>query len=121
MTPSNNCCPTCGSQIAPLQLFVCLQSNVATRLGQTVRLSGQQAVMLHTLLKRQPRVTTNEYFASALWGIGPDAPENETRHIGVQMHRLRRALAPLRVRIENEYGAGYRLVLDELPVMREVA
>lgn len=115
------CCPTCGSQIAPLTLAVCLQSNIATRLGRHARLTAQQAVMLHTLIGRQPLVTTNEQFAAALWGIGTDAPENEARLIGVQMYRLRHAVAPLFVRIVNEYRTGYRLVLDKLPVAREVA
>lgn len=114
-------CPTCSQPISPLTLSVCLQSNVAVRLGMVAKLAGQQAVMLHTLIERQPMATTAEHFAVALWGIGTEAPENEKRHIGVQMHRLRRTLAPLFVRVENEYGTGYRLVLDELPAIREVA
>jgi len=90
-------------------------------LGKLVKLSSQQAVMLHTLLKRQPLATTQEQFAKALWGIGSEAPEDEGNHIKVQLHYLRRKIAPLSVRIENEYGVGYRLVLDDMPAVREVA
>lgn len=113
-------CPTCGSQISPLTLAVCLQSNVATRLGLTVKLSPHRAVMLAALIDRHPRAAAVTHIAARLWGA-EDGPENERNTIAVQMAHLRRSLAPLGVQIPLRYKTGYRLVLDELPAVREVA
>jgi DNA-binding response OmpR family regulator len=107
-------CPTCGQQIAPLELLLSLETNMATRLGHTAKLSPQQAEILHVLLTRQPRMVSAPDICAAIYG-STDGPYDEAQVVRSQMANLRRNLAPLSVRIETVYGTGYRLVLDELP------
>lgn len=113
-------CPTCGQQVAPLELFVCLQSNTASRLGRNVRLSPQQTVILHTLADKAPQALSAADLCVALYGAG-DGPENENQTARSQMRYLRRRLAPLAIRIESTWGHGYRVVLDDLPARCAVA
>lgn len=121
MTPSPApCCPTCGQQIAPLQLFVCLESNVATRAGREVKLQPKQAEILHAMLERMPKVTSLPHLAAKVWGAG-DSPDDEPQTLRVMIAQLRSRLASLSVRIKCTPLTGYRLVLDELPTVREVA
>ena len=107
-------CPTCGQQIAPLQLLLSLETNMVTRLGRTARLSPQQAEILHVLLARQPRTVSAADICVSIYG-STDGPYDEAQVVRSQMANLRRHLAPLSVRIETTLGVGYRLVLDELP------
>lgn len=107
-------CPTCGQQIAPLQLLLSLETNKATRLGRTAALSPQQAEILHVLMKRQPRAVSAADISAAIYANG-DGPDDEAQVVRVQMWKMRRHLAPLCVRIETIHGTGYRLALDDLP------
>jgi DNA-binding response OmpR family regulator len=113
-------CPTCNQQISPLTLLVCLESHAASRFGQIVKLSPHEAVILDALVGRHPRASSMAHLASKLWGA-EEGPENEAENIRVKMARLRRLVSPLGVQIKLRYKTGYRLVLDELPAMREVA
>lgn len=116
----NATCPTCGSQISPLTLAVCLQSNVAVRFGREVKLQPKHAEILHTLLERAPLATSLPHLVAKVWGIG-DSPDNELNTLRVMISQLRVKLALLSVRIEVRYKTGYRLVLDELPAVKAVA
>ena len=113
-------CPTCSQPISPLTLAVCLQSNVAVRLGREVKLQPTQAEILHAILRRAPQAASLSHLAAKVWGLG-NAPDDEPGTLRVMVSQLRTKLAPLSVRIKGRTGAGYRLVLDELPAIREVA
>jgi DNA-binding response OmpR family regulator len=113
-------CPTCNQQIAPLTLAVCLESNVATRLGREISVTPLQAVILRTLFDRHPKATPLPHLAAKLWGAA-EGPQDENGTIRVMVSQLRLKLAPLSVRIVTRHKIGYRLVLDELPAIREVA
>lgn len=113
-------CPTCSQPISPLTLAVCLQSNVAARAGQEVKLTPHLALILDTIAKRSPHAVSITHLASKLYGA-EDGPEDENNCIRVRVSQLRALLTPLHARIEIRYKTGYRLVLDELPAMREVA
>lgn len=113
-------CPTCNQPISPLTLLVCLESNTASRLGRTAKLTPHLAIILDTLVRRSPRVTHLTHLAARLWGA-EDGPTDEYNCLRVRMTQLRRVVAPLGVHIMNRHTIGYRLVLDELPAMREVA
>jgi DNA-binding response OmpR family regulator len=116
VTKVQSLCPTCGQQIAPLELVVCLNSETATRFGKTIKLSGSEAVILHTLHGHGGVLMRG--LARALYGkvAGPKA---EPSGISNVIRRLRVKIAPICVRIENNRdGRGYFAVLDDSPVER---
>lgn len=113
-------CPTCGHQVAPLELLVCLQSNVAARLGRFARLTKDQAIVLHMLRDAYPGAVSVNKLRAGLYGAG-QGPEDETGVIRAHMCNLRRRLAPLHIRIGTAQNTGYRLTLDALPACRAVA
>jgi DNA-binding response OmpR family regulator len=115
-----NTCPTCGGQIAPLTLAICRQSNVVTRFGQTAKLTPAQTVLLRLLVDRYPCAVTVNAMASKLWG-GSHGPEGEGDVIRTHLAKMRKRLVPLGMYILCCYNTGYRLILEDLHVMQEVA
>jgi DNA-binding response OmpR family regulator len=97
-----------------------LESNTVARFGRAVQLSPQQAVFLRILVDKYPGAANNSHLAARVWGAAC-GPENERDNIRVTISQARRKIAPLGVRIECRSKIGYRLVLDEMPAVREVA
>lgn len=74
--------------------------------GRLTRLSFQEADMLLALLLGHPaRWTTRAMLIDRMWPDPDKQPEAASSHLTVLISKLRRR----GVRIENEYGFGYRI------------
>lgn len=114
-------CPCCGQDTPDgRSLVVSLETNIASRWGRTVRLTPQQAEILHILSSRAPGTVREEPLVSGLYGYS-DPPEKPSKTLRVQMVHIRNAVAPLGVNIKNVFGIGYRLVLDQWPPIERSA
>jgi DNA-binding response OmpR family regulator len=113
-------CPTCSQSIDPLQMLICRQSNVVSRFGQSVTLSPHHMIILTAIVDRHPRAVTRKHLAAKLWGA-EDGPLDEMNTISVNLAQMRRKLRPLHISFSCRTAAGYRIVLDDMPAIREVA
>lgn len=101
-------CPTCGNVVPPLEIRVDIDNHRATRNGQVVKLTPQQAILLDLLAKSFPHHVHRERIAYALWG-GQSGPLNEASVIQSTFSQLRRRIEPLALAIETERDVGYVL------------
>lgn len=99
-------------QLSPGHITVCLLTNTAMRDGVAVKLSPNQAVVLHELAGCFPSLASVDAMHRALWGANPTHSANTVR---VMINGLRKRLAPLKATIENKSGCGYRLELNPVP------
>jgi DNA-binding response OmpR family regulator len=86
--------------------------------GREIHLTQSEATILAVLARYHDHVVTYETIESNLWPHDADRPEERAKvHGNVQVHvcRLREKIEPLGMRIEVEWGLGYRL-MGELEV-----
>lgn len=99
-------CPCCGQETGVAHdLLVSLDANAVSRFGEIVSLRPQEAVIVSELWRRHPATLRRTTLLSALYGSG-DWPETAESVVKVQIHRIRRALAPLGVEIITIGGRG---------------
>ena len=99
-----------SSALDPDFLTVCLSKNTATRGGVVLGLTPNQAVLVHQMVNSYPEYASAQNMARALWG----AKEHSINTTRVMMTDLRKRLAPLKVKIQNQSGVGYRLDLQPI-------
>lgn len=112
-------CPCCGAVVDPLEILVDEPSGVVVRNGQATRLRPQELHIFALLLRHHPAAVMRDALFTALYGARPDGGPDDDRILAVYAVRLRRALAPLGLTVENVYGRGYRLVDGASPAWRD--
>lgn len=106
-------CPTCGQQLAAINLRIDLDHNLIVRGDAVVAVSAQQAELMFAIARNGPRLTSLDAISAALWGMR-DGPEDGSKTISVQLCHLRKAISPLGVEIVNHPGRGYSLKLNAM-------
>jgi DNA-binding response OmpR family regulator len=111
-------CPTCGNYVPPCEIRVDIDNHRVIHRGQVVKLTPNQAIVLHLLAKTWPHNAHRDRISYALWG-GAQGPGNELNVIGSTISQLRRRIEPLGLAIEAERDSGYGLRIA--PKVAEVA
>lgn len=96
-------------------LSVNLETNTARRGGLTIKLTPGQAVILHTLAERFPKIATQATLYRALYG---SSQKSDIKTIRVAMTQLRKFLPVLKIEVHTIHNVGYMLALE--PVTSEV-
>lgn len=86
-------------------IAVDLDANTVTRNGETFKVYGQHAEILHVL--SSGAVVTHDEMTAAIHGV--NEPEWSQSSMKVQITLLRRILAPRGLTIEAVWGVGWRL------------
>lgn len=103
-------CPTCSQQIPDPSGIIMRGTERCVEVGgQTVLLRRQQYQILEVLHRRIGRIVPQAAIYDQLYQLRPDGGPFE-KIIDVQVHRLRRAIAPLGLTIRTIRSAG--LVLE---------
>jgi DNA-binding response OmpR family regulator len=110
-------CPCCSAPVKPTTLYVDLNTNVATRNGESVKLQPTEAVILHVLNREWPLSVSRAKLLKSVYGGRP--PPASDRALLVRFSHLRNALPPLKVRVVTVSHVGWRL--EFLPLANEVA
>jgi hypothetical protein len=76
--------------------------------GRWLALTSVEARLVHVLLAAVGEVVSREALLAAGW---PDAPTPRRNALDLQILRLRRRIAPLRLTIQTVWGRGYMLEL----------
>lgn len=98
-----------GASEATLEFGPLCYDTIGKRLtvnGQTLHLSARDAGLLEMLLLRAGRVVSKDHLVDHLYGWGEEVRDNA---IEVGIHRLRKKLEPVGVRIRTIRGLGYLL------------
>jgi DNA-binding winged helix-turn-helix (wHTH) protein len=112
-------CPCCGAPVDPLEILVDEPSGVVVRHGRAARLRPQEVQIFSILLSHHPAAVMCDALFAALYGARADGGPDNDKIFAVYAVRLRRALAPLSLGVENVYGRGYRLVDGASPAWRD--
>lgn len=99
-------CPTCGKDIPLTELRVDLNTNIAAGNGRTVKLTRQQAEILHMLIAAAPRVVSGAALIAGLYGCINEPPGAKSG-VKTQISKLRASLSELGATINNTQGVGY--------------
>jgi DNA-binding response OmpR family regulator len=104
-------CPHCGQA---LKLFGAILVNPETGTilheGTSVRVTRRQFDVFTQLAQAKGRPVSRELLWDAMFGHLPDCDEPEAvKNLDVHLHRLRRAIKPLGLAIERNYGRGWSL------------
>lgn len=104
MTPL---CPTCGNDIPLTELRVDLNTNIATGNGRSVKLTRQQAEILHMLIAAAPRAVSGAALITGLYGRINEPPLGAKSGVKSQISKLRASLSELGATINTTHGVGY--------------
>jgi DNA-binding response OmpR family regulator len=107
-----NTCPCCKQEISARGLQFSPETGVAIRDGSRADLTPYEAAVFAVIHKNSPKFTPATKLINALYGA-EDGPLDERGVLNVLLLRMRRKLAPIGVKIENQYGLGYRVEIGE--------
>jgi len=108
-----HCCPTCGQGVTS-DFIVSLDTNHIMVRGKKYRVSADEAVVAHVLVKAYPARVSYEALIAALWAP-INEPENPLDCIKVKVSTIRRKTRGSGLAIVVTYGHGYRLVDEHNP------
>ena len=102
-------CPVCGNSLKKRdKISVDLEFNMAVIDGVAINFTPQQAVILHSLAARMPRVIEIWLLMDHVYGLEVDQPY--AKIISVQVCKMRKKLAMTDFRIRTLWGKGFYLV-----------
>lgn len=101
-------CPCCGTKVERDKPLVDLNSNTVSFHG-AARVTPLTAEMIFVLAKDFERFVPLERIVTRVYG-GRDDVETPANIIRVMRSRAKHALAEAGLKIESQYGVGYRLV-----------
>lgn len=104
-------CPCCGQPIPPRSILVDREARGVVVDGQYVRLSRVEFRIFQELFLTFPEMTSVAALMRVLWNPIRKKPKGARSNIKTYVNRLRGALLPVGVIIENVRGEGYRLHL----------
>lgn len=106
------CCPTCGQDVPPLQVFIDVTHRTVVGRGRSVKLANLEMQVLQTLINIAPHVATKERILLAVYD--GDEPEWGDNTIKVAISRIRRKIAGMGLEIRTNWGGsgGYSLHAD---------
>lgn len=97
-------CPRCGSEI-PKRVIVDLGLNILSCPGGIIKLTPFEAEVVYTLVTKMPHVANLDYIISSVWG--QTEPDTAKRSLNVTIHKLRKKLKPLGLKITTSRCQGY--------------
>lgn len=103
----NTVCPCCGGQVETALPVVDLNTNTAAWRNSVIKLSGQKAEILHTLLEKYPSAVGQDAMTAALWGV--HEPKTAYNLLSVLISKLREDLKPWGFSVDTTYGKGWRI------------
>lgn len=104
-------CPCCGAVLKDDRPLVDLNSNSLVVDKHAIKLRPFEAVILHSLLDRYPRVVSKDALITALYGAG-DEPTDSNNVLEVTISNLRAIVRGTSLSIVNTWAVGYRVVLS---------
>ncbi len=102
-------CPTCRQPVAPVDIYVDAERAVIVRNDEVAALTRRQFEVFDLLLKRCPRVVTNEDIFGLLYDHRDDLDLPKPSIIKVLVCKIRQKIKPLGLNIKLLWGTGYSL------------
>lgn len=106
--PDGAHCPCCGHHIAPDRILADLNTNTVTFGRRRVVLGAGEAEMAFAIVDAYPGTASLDRIYTALWG-GYDRPLCAEKSVHVYACRIRAALKPIGLGLENIPRRGYRI------------
>jgi len=102
-------CPLCGAEIIDDgSVLVDIEGGLVVAAGHIVRLSASEFEVFHKLWESHPRVVGKDALMAATAELA-GLDDREIKIIDVFVHKVRRRIAPLGLRISTVWGRGYRI------------
>lgn len=109
MSAQHPSCPLCGNPILDDgRLLVDLEGGLIVRGHDMASLTRTEMAMFGLLWARRPAAVTKEALLASSTQPGRD-DDRELKLVDVIIHKVRRKLGPLDIRIGTARGEGYRL------------
>jgi len=108
-------CPTCLQFLPVMDRFgLTLRADIGVveRGGNSAKLTAAPMLVFECLLDAYPRAVPRKELFSQLYDERDKQPEPHV--IFVYLGKVRKAIEPLGIRVENHFGYGYRLVFADL-------
>ncbi len=108
-TKKEQLCPTCGATLKKQnRIMVDLDFNIAIIDGVAIKFTASEAVIMHSLAARAPRVVEHWLLMDHVYGLEIDQPQQKI--IDVFIFKIRRKLKETDFRIRTVWGKGYYLI-----------
>lgn len=103
-------CPCCGQSVPEPRFMVDLSTNTLSYMDHIVDFTPMEAEILKVMEEAYPRPAQSWHILERVYGQRT-WPKEAKYCLLALIHRIRRKLAPIGVKIETKVHVGYKLVL----------